>query len=144
VLLERELPCEASDITECLASFPHPIERLGFEAGTLSQHLFFGLTTEGFDVVCIEARKVNAALSAMNFVPVPGHWGTRTGHTATPHNLARSSYCQIDVNGPLPPLATTSNAVTRPVIAAIRAERSILSAQTSVCGQSTILLRLPQ
>lgn len=78
----------------------HPIERVGFEAGTLSQHLVFGLTAEGFDVVCIEARKVNAALSAMNFVPVPGHCGTRTGHAATPHNLARSSYCQIDVNGP--------------------------------------------
>jgi hypothetical protein len=100
VLLERELPCEVSDITECLASFPHPIERLGFEAGTLSQHLVFGLTAEGFDVVCIEERMVNVALSAMNFVPVPGHWGTRTGHAATPHNLARSSYCQIDVNGP--------------------------------------------
>jgi transposase len=57
VLLERELPCEVSDITECLGKFPHPIERVGFEAGTLSQNLVFGLTAEGFDVVCIEARK---------------------------------------------------------------------------------------
>jgi len=65
VLLERELPCEISDITECLKTFPYPIERVGFEAGTLSQHLFFGLTAEGFDVVCMEARQVNAALSAM-------------------------------------------------------------------------------
>jgi len=65
VLLERELPCEVSDIAECLGTFPHPIERVGFEAGTLSQHLFFGLTAEGFDVVCMEARQVNAALSAM-------------------------------------------------------------------------------
>ena len=30
-----------------------------------SQHLFYGLTDEGFDVVCMEARQVNAALSAM-------------------------------------------------------------------------------
>ncbi|MGA9253187.1 MAG: transposase [Roseobacter sp.] len=65
VLLERELPCEVSDIAECLGAFPHPIERLGFEAGSLSQHLFFGLKTAGFDVVCMEARPVNAALSAM-------------------------------------------------------------------------------
>lgn len=65
VLLERELPCEVSDIAECLGTFPQPIERVGFEAGTLSQHLFFGLTAEGFDVVCMEARQVNAALSAM-------------------------------------------------------------------------------
>lgn len=65
VLLERELPCEVSDIAVCLASFPHPIGRVGFEAGTMSQHLFHGLKAEGFDVVCMEARQVNAALSAM-------------------------------------------------------------------------------
>ena len=65
VLFERELPCEINEIAECLSSFPHPIERVGFEAGAMSQHLFFGLTDEGFDVVCMEARQVNAALSAM-------------------------------------------------------------------------------
>ncbi len=65
LLLERELPCEVSDIAECLAKFRHPIERIGFEAGTMSQHLFHGLKAEGFDVVCMEARQVNAALSAM-------------------------------------------------------------------------------
>ena len=31
----------------------------------MSQHLFFGLTGAGFDAVCMEARQVNAALSAM-------------------------------------------------------------------------------
>ena len=65
VLFEREVPCEVSDIAECLVEFPHPIERVGFEAGAMSQHLFFGLTAEGFDVVCMEARQVSAALSAM-------------------------------------------------------------------------------
>jgi transposase len=65
MLFERELPCEIKDIAECVAGFPHPIERIGFEAGTMSQHLFFGLKAEGFDVVCMEARQVNAALSAM-------------------------------------------------------------------------------
>ena len=65
VILERELPCDVADIAQCLTRFPHPIERLGFEAGTMSQHLFYGLTGEGFDVVCMEARQVNAALSAM-------------------------------------------------------------------------------
>ena len=64
VLLEPELPCEVSDIAECLGTFPHPIERIGFEASTLSQHLYFGLKAEGFDVVCMEARQVNAALRA--------------------------------------------------------------------------------
>ena len=65
MLFERELPCEIEDIAGCLAGFPHPIEWVGFEAGTMSQHLFFGLKAGGFDVVCMEARQVNAALSAM-------------------------------------------------------------------------------
>ena len=48
-----------------LNALPFSIERIGFESGTLSQHLFYGLKTEGFDVVCMEARQVSAALSAM-------------------------------------------------------------------------------
>ena len=65
VVLERELACDVTDISNWLRKFAHPIERVGFEAGTMSQHLFFGLQAEGFDVVCMEARQVNAALSAM-------------------------------------------------------------------------------
>jgi len=65
VILERELACEVDDISECLSQFQYPIERVGFEAGTMSQHLFFWLTNKRFDVVCMEARQVNAALSAM-------------------------------------------------------------------------------
>jgi transposase len=64
-VLEKELPCEVDDIADCLNRCGHQIERIGFEAGTLSQHLFYGLTCAGFDVVCMEARQVNAALSAM-------------------------------------------------------------------------------
>jgi transposase len=52
VIVERELPCDVADIAQCLTRFPHPI-------------LFYGLTGEGFDVACMEARQVNAALSAM-------------------------------------------------------------------------------
>ena len=65
VLVERELACEVNDIAECLSEFEFPIERVGLEAGTMSQHLYFGLQAAGFDVVCLEARQVNAALSAM-------------------------------------------------------------------------------
>jgi transposase len=65
VHLEKELLCEIMDIADCLASFDNPIERVGFEAGAMSQHVFFGLQEEGFDVVCMEARQVSAALSAM-------------------------------------------------------------------------------
>lgn len=65
VLFERNLPCEIKDIVAYLSDFTHPIERVGFEAGTMSQHLYFGLEAAGYDVVCMEARQVNAALSAM-------------------------------------------------------------------------------
>ena len=65
VVFERELACDVGEIADCLESFSHPIARIGFEAGTMSQHLFYGLTSNGFDVVCMEARQVSAALSAM-------------------------------------------------------------------------------
>ncbi len=65
VCLERELPCEVDDIASCLESFGRPIARIGFEAGTLSQHLFFGVQGKSFNLTCMEARQVSAALSAM-------------------------------------------------------------------------------
>ena len=33
----------------------NPDPRVGFEAGTMSQHLYFGLRDRELDVVCIEA-----------------------------------------------------------------------------------------
>lgn len=65
IILERELGCDVTEITNCLKGFAHPIVRIGFEAGTMGQHLFYGLTNDDFDVVCMEARQVSAALSAM-------------------------------------------------------------------------------
>lgn len=65
VCMERELPCEVDEIVNCLNAFGHPIVRIGFEAGALSQYLFFGLQDKGFEIVCMEARQVSAALSAM-------------------------------------------------------------------------------
>ncbi len=37
VLFERELPCEIEEIAGYLTAFAFPIERIGFESGTLSQ-----------------------------------------------------------------------------------------------------------
>lgn len=65
IVLERALACEVGEIAECLSGFGHSIERIGFEAGTMSQTLFHGLTAAGYDAVCMEARHVSAALSAM-------------------------------------------------------------------------------
>lgn len=63
--LARSAPCEAPELVRCLREFGEPIHQAGLEAGTLSQHLTYGLTEAGFDAVCMEARQVNAALSAM-------------------------------------------------------------------------------
>ena len=38
---------------------------VGFEAGALTQYLTYGLQAAGFEVVCLEARQVSAALAAM-------------------------------------------------------------------------------
>ena len=65
IVEEAVLPCEVAAIAEHLHQSGLPIERIGFEAGTMSQMLFHGLVAEGFDVVCMEARQVAAALSAM-------------------------------------------------------------------------------
>ena len=65
ICLERTVGSEVSDIVACLSGFDQPIETVGFEAGTLSQYLAQGLQSDDFEVVCLEARQVSAALSAM-------------------------------------------------------------------------------
>ena len=65
IIEEINLACEAETISEHLCTSGYDVERIGFEAGTMSQMLFHGLTREGFEVVCMEARQVAAALSAM-------------------------------------------------------------------------------
>ena len=63
VRLERSVSSDVPDLVRCLREFGKPIHQIGLEAGT--QHLTYGLKEAGFDVVCMEARQVNAALSAM-------------------------------------------------------------------------------
>ncbi|WP_210237812.1 IS110 family transposase [Aliirhizobium smilacinae] len=57
--------CREKGIVRCFEEFGEPLHQVGLEAGTLTQHLVYGLTEAGFDVVCMEARQMNAALSAM-------------------------------------------------------------------------------
>lgn len=56
---------DVPDVLLCLAGFGQPIHQIGFEAGALTQPITYGLTEAGYDVVCMEARQVAAALSAM-------------------------------------------------------------------------------
>lgn len=65
ICLERSVRSAVPDVLLCLAGFGHPIHQVGFEAGALTQPITYGLTEAGYDVVCMEARQVAAALSAM-------------------------------------------------------------------------------
>ncbi len=65
ILSEVDLPCEVDAIAAYLREAGYSVEWIGFEAGAMSQMLYHGLTAKGFDVVCMEARQVAAALSAM-------------------------------------------------------------------------------
>jgi transposase len=53
------------DIDAFLQKLGLEITTVGLEAGTLTQYLTYGLQAAGYPVVCMEARKVKVALSAM-------------------------------------------------------------------------------
>src|SRR5262245_47313374 len=62
---EAKVGAEVDKIAACLRAFSPEVSVIGFEAGALTQYLTYGLQAEGFDVICLEARQVSAALSAM-------------------------------------------------------------------------------
>ena len=65
VVTESKTDAEVADIVTFLDELDIEISQVGLEAGTLTQYLTYGLQFAGFDVVCMEARQVKAALSAM-------------------------------------------------------------------------------
>ena len=65
LIFERSVACEIEEIVECLRDIPTAVLHIGFETEPLTLHLFRGLRAAGFDVICMQAREVNAALSAM-------------------------------------------------------------------------------
>jgi len=65
IRLETSVPSEVENITAVLDSFDGTIVSVGLEAGVLTQYLTYGLQSTGYEVICMEARQVKAALSAM-------------------------------------------------------------------------------
>jgi len=65
LMTETKLSSEVTDIIACLDGLAVDVTVVGLEAGTLTQYLTYGLQSAGFEVVCMEARQVKAALSAM-------------------------------------------------------------------------------
>lgn len=62
---ESKLTSEVEDIVFYLRGLGLKVSTVGLEAGTLTQYLTYGLHSAGFEVICMEARQVKAALSAM-------------------------------------------------------------------------------
>lgn len=64
-LREAKVPSEPEALVRFFQGLERRPERIGLEAGPLSQWLHAGLTAAGFDGVLLETRHVKAALSAM-------------------------------------------------------------------------------
>jgi transposase len=64
VCREMKVPSDPQDIVQVLQDPAWQIERIGLEAGPLSQWLFNGLAEAGLPVVCIETRHTKAFLKA--------------------------------------------------------------------------------
>ena len=65
VQFESKVSSDVDKIVTCLKHFSPEVTSVGFEAGTLTQHLTYGLQAAGYEVICLEARQVHGALSAM-------------------------------------------------------------------------------
>ncbi len=65
VRYEAKVAAEIDVIVATLRRFSGEIRQVGFEAGTLTQYLTYGLSQAGFEVICMEARQVAASLAAM-------------------------------------------------------------------------------
>ena len=64
VVREAKALSEPGALVDYLSECGFEIERIGLEAGPLSQWLHEGLRAAGLPVVCLETRQVKAALSA--------------------------------------------------------------------------------
>jgi transposase len=65
IQFEAKVPAEVEEIVACLRRFSPEISSVGFEAGALTQYLTYGLQSAGYEVICLGARQVSAALAAM-------------------------------------------------------------------------------
>jgi transposase len=61
---ERKVPTEPEEIIAALNGSGQACERIGLEAGPLSQWLYGELAEAGLPVICIETRHIRAVLAA--------------------------------------------------------------------------------
>jgi transposase len=64
VCRELKVPSHPEDLIEALTDLGLPLDRVGLEAGPLSQWLFSAMAAAGLPVICIETRHTQAFLTA--------------------------------------------------------------------------------
>ena len=64
IIREAVVPSDPAALAACLAHHRDRLERIGLEAGPLSEWLARGLADQGFTAILMETRQVRAALSA--------------------------------------------------------------------------------
>jgi transposase len=64
VIHEVKVATEPEALRAVLLDDTFTIERIGLEAGPLSQWLYSGLAEAGLPIICVETRHMKAALSA--------------------------------------------------------------------------------
>ena len=69
VVLEAMVDSSPAAIAERLLAAGGPFERIGLEAGPLSQWIYAGLVEADLPAVCVETRHMHAALSARSTRP---------------------------------------------------------------------------
>src|SRR6185436_2564146 len=65
IVREAKVASEPEALISVFEGLGFPVQRIGLEAGPLSQWLHAGLTRAGFETVLLDTRHVKAALSAM-------------------------------------------------------------------------------
>ncbi len=65
LIAEGKTDADVAGIVAFLHETDVEITEVGLEAGTLTQYLTYGLQFAGYEVICMEARQVKSALSAM-------------------------------------------------------------------------------
>lgn len=64
IIQERKLPTDPVTISRHLIATGLTLERVGLEAGAMSQYLYSGLAEAGLPAICVETRHMKKALSA--------------------------------------------------------------------------------
>jgi transposase len=73
IVREVKIASEGDALVIALQSIGVAYERIGIEAGPLSQHLYCALTKAGLPIICVETRHMQAALSAQRLNKTDRH-----------------------------------------------------------------------